>query len=651
MREQPLQDVCLICMPFAAIQRPSIGLGVLQALLEEAGISCRSLYPNLEWARRVDPDRYDFWEDVLGDLVFSEVAFPGALPDPRRHIAKRLSARIPRARLLGLPSDVRGLLAEAERLRGEAAGFVQDAARQALATGARVFGCTSMYWQQTASLAVLREIQRLRPDAITMLGGANCEGVMGQAVHRLFPWVDYVVSGEADDFFAPWVQGLLDHGRALRDLPEGVFAPHHRAEGYPTDAKGGVPRVACKNLERVPTPQYRDYFDTLAASGLGDVVRPGLMVETARGCWWGASHQCKFCGISEIGLQYHSKSPARVREELAELERRHGLSDFEVTDNILDMRYFKTLLPELAADPVRRRFFWEVKANLKREQVALMAKAGINWVQPGVESLDSRVLKLVDKGVQAGQNVLLLKWCREHGLRVAWNLLWGFPGEEDSWYAETARLVPHLVHLHPPRGLIRLRYDRYSVYQARPRDFGLRLRPASTMSLVYGLPEEDLEDLTYYFDLAEPAAPDAGPGVRALAKAMRDWHDRFWRPLAPVLAVDDDGEALHFLDSRVEAETRVVRLDGELRETYLRAEEGCARATAGPEDALQELVRQGLVLDLDGRVYGLGVRGHLPPNPTDADFPGGNVDYAALRRRRRPAPVPPGAALERVSAP
>lgn len=625
-----ISDVCLICMPFAAIERPSIGLGILQALLEEAGIGCTSLYPNLEWARRVEPDRYGFWEDTLGDLVFAEAAFGEGLPDPRRHMARRLESRRPRARLLGLPED---LLGEALRVRREARRLVEDAATQALATGARVFGCTSMYWQQTASLAVLREIRRRRPDAITMLGGANTEGVMGRAAHRLFPWVDYVVSGEADDFFASWIRGLLDDSCA--DPPEGVFAPRHRLEGYPVNARGEVPRVACQDLARLPTPQYRDYFAALEASGLGDVVRVGLPVETARGCWWGASHQCLFCGISEIGLQYHSKPPARVREELAELEARHGLADFEVTDNILDMRYFRTLLPELAADPTPRRLFWEIKANLKREQVALLAAAGITWVQPGVEALDSRVLRLISKGVQGGQNLLLLKWCREHGLGISWNLLWGFPGEEDAWYADTARIVPHLVHLHPPRGLVRLRYDRYSVYQARPDDFGLRLRPTRTMALAYGLPDEDLEDLTYYFEAASPVPGPAGPGVRALIEAVRAWQRRFWGGLAPVLAVEDDGEALHFLDSRAEA-ARVVRLDGVLRETYLRGEEGCPRASAGPEEAVADLLRQGLLLDLDGRVLGLGVRGNLPPTPTEADFPGGSVDFAALRRRRRP---------------
>ena len=78
--------------------------------------------------------------------------------------------------------------------------------------------------------------------------------------------------------------------------------------------------------------------------------------------------------------------------------------------------------------------FFEIKANVSRAQVAALVDAGITWVQPGIESLHSEVLKLMDKGIQGWQNVQLLKWARELGLRLSWSVLWGFPGEKDDWY-------------------------------------------------------------------------------------------------------------------------------------------------------------------------------------------------------------------------
>jgi hypothetical protein len=126
---------------------------------------------------------------------------------------------------------------------------------------------------------------------------------------------------------------------------------------------------------------------------------------------------------------------------------------------------------------VERQIFYEVKANLRRNQVEMLRRAGITWLQPGSESLHSGVLELMDKGVQAWQNVQLLKACRELGVRLSWNFLWGFPGEDDGWYAEMASWLPALEHLQPPSGVIRVRFDRFSPYHQRPGKFGLSLQP------------------------------------------------------------------------------------------------------------------------------------------------------------------------------
>src|SRR5205807_6919523 len=123
------------------------------------------------------------------------------------------------------------------------------------------------------------------------------------------------------------------------------------------------------------------------------------------------------------------------------------------------------------------QLFYEIKANLSRKHVQALVSSCVTWVQPGIESLHSDALALMDKGVRAWQNIQLLKWARELGLRLSWSLLWGFPGERDDWYADVARFIPLLEHLQAPMGLARLRYDRYSVYHQQARQRGLVLLP------------------------------------------------------------------------------------------------------------------------------------------------------------------------------
>ena len=100
-----------------------------------------------------------------------------------------------------------------------------------------------------------------------------------------------------------------------------------------------------------------------------------------------------------------------------------------MVDNILDFRYFDTLIPRLAGSPLKLDLFYALKANLRKDQLRALRDAGISKIQPGIESLSDDVLRRMRKGETALQNIQLLKWCRELGLKTAWNLIWWFPGE------------------------------------------------------------------------------------------------------------------------------------------------------------------------------------------------------------------------------
>ncbi len=95
--------------------------------------------------------------------------------------------------------------------------------------------------------------------------------------------------------------------------------------------------------------------------------------------------------------------------DLSELSARYGVKRVQFVDNILDMSFFKTLSPRLAASGEEYSLFYETKANLKRDQVELLAKAGVRWIQPGIESLDDNALALIAKGNSTTINLQLLK--------------------------------------------------------------------------------------------------------------------------------------------------------------------------------------------------------------------------------------------------
>jgi ribosomal peptide maturation radical SAM protein 1 len=682
-------DVCLVTMPYASPTRPSMALGLLKAILAEGGITASVAYANLWFAEAVGLRRYSLCASNL-PIVFlaGEWTFAGAAfhDDPRRAERDAEYLRQVRQASDGYPqvwSGARGaeFTADLLALRAAATEFVDEAARRVLATGARVVGCTSTFEQHVASLALLRRVRELDPGVITMLGGANCETVMGEATHRCFGWVDYLVSGEADGLVTELCRLALTRGRdvAADELPRGVLGPAHRetpahlqsAAAGQQDGAGArlaghrkprhkLARALFNDLDSLPTPRYDDYFDTLAASPLRPNVRPGLPLESSRGCWWGAAHQCTFCGLNGTSLGYRSKSPERVLAEVHELEDRYGVSDFEAVDNILDMGYHKTLLPELAAArrPLSangqsrdRRIFYEIKANVSRAQVAALVDAGVMWVQPGIESLHSEVLALMDKGIQGWQNVQLLKWARELGLRLSWSILWGFPGEKDDWYEDMAGWLPALTHLPPPAATPRVRFDRYSVYHEQASQQGLILFPIGALSLVYPAGPGDLDALAYFFTTEPDSGPvriiqtlnqavTANPGIRAVTQAVRDWAAAHRSGKLPVLASQDQAGVLEITDTRACARSPRQLLTGLSRAVLLAcdnaprparlAEIVSAGGITASQDEIDAVVRKllddRLVLSMDDRLVGVVLHSPVPDRiPDYSEFPGGGL--------------------------
>ena len=226
-----------------------------------------------------------------------------------------------------------------------------------------------------------------------------------------------------------------------------------------------------------------------------------MLVETARGCWWGERSHCTFCGLNGTTMTFRSKSPERAFHELALLRRRYGAAVFSVVDDILDLRYFDSVIPMLAAAKLGIEFFWEIKANLTDRQVRALRDAGVAYVQPGIESLNDHVLELMKKGTTSFRNIELLKWCKEYGIKPMWNLLYGFPGETAADYDETIETIHAIWHLDPPTGYGPIRLDRFSPYHEDPAAFGMvGVRPLGPFPFLYPFPHETVMEIAYYFD-------------------------------------------------------------------------------------------------------------------------------------------------------
>jgi ribosomal peptide maturation radical SAM protein 1 len=524
----PLLRIALVNMPFAAVEFPSIALTQLQAALarrcgDRAEVEVS--YPSHDVCRHLGLDLYRRICDEaafsgLGDWLFRDLAFPG-LPDNAAEYRLRY---YPSRQLGGLFEEVLAARAGLDRL-------LDDVVARYRLDEADLVGFTSMFSQNVASFALARRLKEERPDQVIAIGGANCESPMGEEIALHVPAIDYVFSGPALVTFPDLVAALLDGDPARAARAAGVFtrAKVMAGRGAPAAALGAELPID----EELPL-DYGPFLAGFERAFAGLDVSPILLFETSRGCWWGERAHCTFCGLNGGTMSYRAMAPERaaalIRSLFAYYPRVRQLSS---VDNIMPRDYPRRVFAGLGT-PEGMSIFYEVKADVPEEDLALLAAAGIDSVQPGVEALATSTLTLMRKGTTASKNVEFLMHCMTHDVQPAWNLLVGFPGEGEEVFRRYLEDIPRLVHLPPPSGVFPVRFDRFSPYFTKAEGYGLRLRPLDFYGKVYPLPPASLANLAYYFADQNLAAP--------YFLAMARWIDKLRRAAAAWAAPWASGE-------------------------------------------------------------------------------------------------------------
>ncbi|MCP4221489.1 MAG: RiPP maturation radical SAM protein 1 [bacterium] len=542
--------VSLISMPFGSLERPSIALGLLKSLLRENGISATVLYANHWYAEKIGLRNYNFFSNfsselLTGEWVFSQKAFPGFEVDSTPYLNYCQTVHIKESVL--------------QRARREASPFIDELAEKILEDNPGIVGCSSVFQQHCACLAVLRRIKELEPGIVTVMGGANCEGIMGEITHRNFDWLDYVVSGEADIIFPELCKTIIENNgdTAFTTLPDGVLGPPHRGKTFET-IKVGSARV--ENLEILPAPDYDEYFETLEKSPFNKQILPGLLIEASRGCWWGQKKPCSFCSLTGETNTYRSKSGKRTLDELAYLSKTYNIKKIELVDNIFSMKYFDTLLPALARLDEKYTVLVETKSNLKEKHLQLLSEAGVRWIQTGIESLHDEILAILNKGNKSWINIQLLKWGMQYGIYIIWNFLVNVPGEKDEWYDDMVEWLPLIQHLQPPTGTTAIRFDRFSEFYKNSGKHGLTMSPYWTYSYVYPLPIGEIEKFAYYFVDTTPVAGER-TGLAKFTECIKQWQDQFYSSRDDIIQkkISKDRTLLALTESDSKLEIRDTR--------------------------------------------------------------------------------------------
>ncbi len=547
-----MSRVLLVNMPFSNLCWPNLGPSLLKAALLRRDIPCDLAYFNFDLAERIGHERYDWIADnfafVLGgERLFAKHYFGDQLPEDDAYFREVLQTTD-----AGLDeSDYRDYL--------EVGQHVEPFLDQCMAAmdwaDYPIVGFAASFQQTMPSMCLARRIKQSHPETTVLFGGAACEAEMGIELARQFPEIDHVFTGEADLTFPAAVRQILN------DQP------------VETGATPDAVQSMVRDLDALPYPDFDDYFGRLQQSPLQQDIEPLLFFETSRGCWWGQKHHCKFCGLNGCTLTYRSKTPQRAFDELQHLVERYGIHRACSSDNILDPHYFDTLLPMLRDAEMDLAFVYEMKTNLRRDHVQALLDAGLGAAQLGIETFITPVLKLIGKGANALQNLQTLKWFSEADIKVKWNILYGFPGEDPADYAALAELLPSLYHLAPPLAVGRVRLDRFSPYFEDPQAYGMKdPRPSRAFGYVYPFSEDTLRRMAYYYEYDYADGRKVLDYVGPMLQAAKTWQQL--NRTVTLRAFDRGDGVLILTDTRGDAAVFQQRLTGIQRAVYLFCDSG-----------------------------------------------------------------------------
>ncbi len=444
--------LALAAMPWTPFNRPSIQLGALKAFLSgRPGIEVDTLHPYLEAAREIGTGTYHFisQDPWISEALYSSILFP----DHSRFAEKLATERL--ARKWKIKKTYHFDFHPVKKaLDCQLSAWIDnhDWSRYNL------IGFTVCFNQLLSSLTAAARIKESYPDIPVVFGGSSCVGDMGRSL-LTFPQIDYIVPGEGEIPLLALCESLRDREK----IPATVFS-----RGQNPDTASCPQQVL--HLNDLPPPDYDDYFTEVTKNFTRSPFIPVLPVEFSRGCWW---EKCAFCNLNLQWQGYRRKSAGTMVEQVTSMARRYRVLDFFFTDNALPPREADLFFAAMGSAKKDISFFAEIRATTRATTLENYRQGGLASIQVGIEALSTSLLRKINKGVTAIENIAAMKHALGQGIELEGNLITEFPGTTAGEIQETLDALDFVLPF-PPLTIAAFFLGHGSPVARDPKKFGIR---------------------------------------------------------------------------------------------------------------------------------------------------------------------------------
>ncbi|WP_292387801.1 B12-binding domain-containing radical SAM protein [Methanosarcina sp. UBA5] len=294
-----------------------------------------------------------------------------------------------------------------------------------------ILGLSTICSSYPLTLRIAREIKKFNPAVKIILGGPQAS-VVDIPTMKAFPFIDFVVRGEAEDTFPLLLEALssTDFSIQLEKVPGITF-------------RKGVDVIRNPNaqpildLDRLPLPAY--FLDPSINE------YKSISLEVGRGC----PFNCTFCSTSEFfNRKFRLKSPQKIIEQMKFIKDKYGINNITFTHDNFAANRKKVVEFCEAIINCGEDFFWTCSARTDQtddELISLMKKAGCQGIFFGVETGSARLQQMINKKLNLSDAIMRIKCTDQHGINTTVSLITAFPEETKDDLRSTVNFLVDLL--------------------------------------------------------------------------------------------------------------------------------------------------------------------------------------------------------------
>ncbi|MCB9135471.1 MAG: B12-binding domain-containing radical SAM protein [Anaerolineales bacterium] len=205
-------------------------------------------------------------------------------------------------------------------------------------------------------------------------------------------------------------------------------------------------RADLRDLDALPFPAW-DLIDVEKYRSIW-LTRHGyysMNMVTTRGC----PFHCNWCAKPIWGQRYHSRSPENVVAEMKWLKETYHPDHIWFADDILGLkpgwlvRFAETVDRKKARIPFKG--LSRVDLLLREGEVDALHRAGADIIWVGAESGAQKILTAMEKGTKVEQIYEAARRMHAAGVKIAFFLQFGYPGETRADIEKTLQMVRDLM--------------------------------------------------------------------------------------------------------------------------------------------------------------------------------------------------------------